>query len=448
MSLPYFPFEHDEYDMPMNARPQNGPVIEVDVEHYLLELALKDEILATDHRYYFQSPPQSEALAWDCIEVVLPDLVAHNPKHFALEKNGDEWTFSNQLKETRETFTLGDASTLPLAPLDWLGRHVQEDLILMNGDEAITMAAGHLCFAASWCLDDKIGEGFLRIHEPTPGFIERIGHPALSMMQRLKPHRPTGRLNWTISANAILNLAPRTFHEWAHTKREITHENAGERLHLRVERQMFVRLPKTNGILFSIHTYLTPLAEVVADPIRLKRFANNIKGVPRPTREYKGWAQFYDAMVDFVEIRIRDVEKRPRSTVPGLRAVPTVNHKKEPVMGNIAYSSINTSLWEPMPIEAHDLIEGDPVPKVHWLKKNEKNEATYLTGLWLVQPATFRWLFFGNETFHVLEGCATITTDDGTSVCVKSGDIISFPMNTPSVWEVHETLKKMFVITM
>ena len=448
MSLPYFPFDHDEYDMPMNARPQTGPLIEVDVPHYLPELAQKDEILDTDPRYYFQCPPEAEPLAWDCIEVVLPDLVEHNPKHFALEKDGCQWTFSNHLKGTKETFTLGDASTLPLAPLDWLGRHVQEDLILMNGDEAITLAAGHLCFAASWCLDDKIGEGFLRIHEPTPGFIERIGHPALSMMQRLKPHRPTGRVNWTISANDILNLAPRTFHEWAHTKREVTFKNAGEKLHLRIERQMFVRLPRTNGLLFTIHTYLTPLEEVVADPIRLKRFTSNVKGVPRPTREYKGWAQFYDAMVDFLEIRIRELDKKPRSTVPGLRPVAQLNHKKEPVMSNITYSNVHTSLWEPMPIEYHDLLEGDPVPKVHWLRKNEKNEPTYLTGLWLVQPARFRWLFFGNETFHVLEGSATITTDDGTSVLVKPGDIISFPMNTPSVWEVHETLKKMFVITM
>ena len=448
MSLPYFPFDHDEYDMPMNARPQSGPIIEVDTLHYAAEMALKDEILATDHRYYFQCPPDALALAWDCIETVLPDLVAHYPTHFALERNGAEWTFANHLRGTRETFTLGDASTLPLAPLDWLGRHVQEDLILMNGDESITMAAGHLCFAASWCLDDKIGEGFLRIHEPTPGFIERIGHPALSMMQRLKPHRPTGRLNWTISATDRLNLAPPTYHEWAPAKRGITHENAGDRLHMRVERQMFVRLPRTNGILFTIHTYLTPLAEVVADPTRLKRFASNVKGVPRPTREYKGWANFYDALVDFLDTRIREVEKKPRSTVPGLRALPEINHKKEPVMGNIYYSTTETTLWEPMPIEAHDLLQGDPVPKVHWLKKNEKNDPVYLTGLWWVQPATFRWLFFGNETFHVLEGRATITIDDGTSVLVKPGDIISFPMNTPSVWEVHEPLKKVFVITM
>ena len=117
-------------------------------------------------------------------------------------------------------------------------------------------------------------------------------------------------------------------------------------------------------------------------------------------------------------------------------------------MGNIAYSSIHTSLWEPMPIDAPDLLEGDPAPKVHWLKKNEKGDPTYLTGLWHVQPAKFRWLFFGNETFHVLEGRATITVDDGTAVTVGPGDIISFPINTPSVWQVHEPLKKMFVISM
>jgi len=31
------------------------------------------------------------------------------------------------------TFTPGDAATLPLAPLDWVGRQVQEDLLVLDG---------------------------------------------------------------------------------------------------------------------------------------------------------------------------------------------------------------------------------------------------------------------------------------------------------------------------
>ena len=448
--LRYFPFEHDEYDMPMNARAGVGPLIEVDEGEYAKELALKDQILASDYRYYFQCPPAPEPLAWEAIALLLMDMAQHSPQHFALETEGDRWTWTNHLLGTTTVFTLGDGDTLPLPPLDWMGRQVQEDLILMaetaDGGDTVCVG-GHLCFGASWCLDDKMGQNFLRIHEDIPQFLERIGRPANLMMQRLKAGRPTGRLNWTVSGTDRLNLAPAVAHEWVPSRRGITAGNAGERCFLRIERQVFARLPETRGILFTIRTYINPVSEVVAEPDRLRRFTAVVKGVPRATREYKGMASFADALVDYLESRCRQEGGAPASTVPGKRGERTVEHRREPVMGNIAYSSVHASLWEPMPIDTPDLLEGDPVPRVHWLKKNEKGDPTYLAGLWHVQPAKFRWLFFGNETFHVLEGRATITTDDGTSVEVKAGDIISFPINTPSVWEVHEALKKFFVIS-
>jgi len=447
--LPYFPFEHDEYDMPMNARAGVGPLIEVDEGEYTKELALKDQILASDRRYYFQCPPASEPLAWETIALLLPDMAEHSPQHFALETDGERWTWTNRLLGTTTAFTLGDAETLPLPPLDWMGRQVQEDLILMaeTPDGDTVCAGGHLCFAASWCLDDKMGQNFLRIHEDIPQFLERIGRPANLMMQRLKAGRPTGRINWTVSSTDRLNLAPAVAHEWAPSRRGITADNAGDRCFLRIERQVFARLPQTRGILFTIRTYRNPVSEVVADPDRLRRFTAVVKGIPRPTREYKGMASFADALIDYLESRCRREAGSPASTVPGQREERTIEHKREPIMGNIAYSSIHTSLWEPMPIDTPDVLEGDPAPRVHWLKKNEKGDPTYLTGLWHVQPAKFRWLFFGNETFHVLEGRATITIDDGASVEVKPGDLLSFPMDTPSVWVVHEAVKKFFVIS-
>ena len=447
--LRYFPFDHDEYDMPMNARAGIEELIEVDEGEYQTELALKDEILASDYRYYYRCPEEALPLAWETIALLLPDMARNQPAHFTLDREGHRWTWSNRLLGTVTEFVYGDASTLPLPPLDWVGRQVQEDLILMaetvNGDTYCI--GGHLCFAASWCLDDKMHESFLTIHEDIPQFLERIGRPADLMMRRLKPGRPTGRINWTVSSTDRLNLAPKVNHEWIMSRRGITAENAGERCFMRIERQTFSRLPESRGILFTIHTYRNPVSEVVEDPDRLRRFTANVKGIPRPTREYKGMASFADALVDYLEARCRKLVGAPSTTVPGQREDRTITgFKRKPVMGNINYSTVNTPLWEPMPLDEPGMLVGDPMPKVHWLKKNEKGEPTYLAGLWYVQPAKFRWLFFGNETFHVIEGRATITTDDGSTVEVKAGDILSFPMNTPSVWEVTEPLKKVFVI--
>ena len=448
--LRYFPFEHDEYDMPMNARAGVGQLIEVDEAEYFRELSLKNEILATDYRYHCQCPCGAEPLAWDTIELLLPDMALHYPQHFELSITGERWTWTNRLLGARTEFAVGDEGIAGLAPLDWMGRQVQEDLILMSDvpDAGGSICAGgHLCFPASWCLDDKMGEHFLRIHEDVPQFIERIGKPADLMMRRLKPGRATGRINWTISSTDRLNLAPKFVHEWVPSRRGISADNAGERCFLRIERQTFARLPKTNGILFTIKTYINPISEVVADPERLRRFTAVVKGIPRATREYKGMSSFADALVDYLESRCRDLLGAPATTVPGRRGDRKIpGFRREPVMANISYSTVDAHLWEPMPIDEPDVLEGDPAPKVHWLKKHEKGDPTYLAGLWLVQPSRFRWLFFGNETFHVLEGRATIETDDGTTVEVGPGDLLSFPIDTPSVWTVKEALKKVFVI--
>ena len=303
--LRYFPFDSDAYDMPMNARAGVEDLIEVEEDKYREELALKEEILASDYRYYFQCPPEAEPLAWEAIALLLPNMARHLGRHFALEIDGDRWTWTNRLLAATTTFTLGDPTTLPLPPLDWMGRQVQEDLILMapREDGDTYCIGGHLCFAASWCLDDKRGRSFLGSHEDVPEFLERIGRPADLMMRRLKPARPTSRLNWTISATDRLNKAPAVFPEWAHALRGITAENAGDRCFLRIERQTLSRLPQTRGILFTIHTYVNPVSEVVADPDRLRRFTAVVKDIPRATRDYKGMITYADALVDYLEAR-------------------------------------------------------------------------------------------------------------------------------------------------
>lgn len=239
--LRYFPFDHDEYDMPMNAKAGIGTMIEIDESEYLKELALKEQILASDLRYYFQCPEKYLSLAWECIELTLPDMAHYYPQHFGLEQSGDVWTWTNRLLSTVTTFTLGNPSTLPYSPLDWLGRQVQEDLILMaeTEDGNTICIGGQLCFPAGWCLDDKVGQNFLHIHEEVPQFLERIGRPADLMMRRLKPTRATGRVNWTIGTINRLNLPPKLNHEWVTSRRGITSENAGDRCVLRIERQTF-----------------------------------------------------------------------------------------------------------------------------------------------------------------------------------------------------------------
>ncbi|MBW3624054.1 MAG: DUF3445 domain-containing protein [Armatimonadetes bacterium] len=300
---PHFPFDRDTHEMKMDAAALSPDrLIELD-SRYAEEIALKRDILAQDRRYYCHTPESTLPLQWKTLELLLPSMARHHPQAFALEIHGDRWTWTNRLLSTRATFTPGDPDTLPCPPLEWIGRQVQEDLLLMDerDDGEMVLVAGLLCFAAKWCLDDKIGLPLLNIHDPVPGFRKRVGRPADLMMRRLKPSRPVGRWNWSIAPTDRLNLSPATAHEWSPAGQGITPENAGERCHLRLERQTLSRLPDTRGILFTILTYRAPLATLEAEPEKLLRLYRVLQSLPPELAAYKGIAPYRDALMTYLE---------------------------------------------------------------------------------------------------------------------------------------------------
>lgn len=306
--LPYFPIESEQYAMSMARALPDDCLIEVDLPRYREELGLKEAILAEDARYYCQAPPETEGMAWESIELLLPNMARHHPQHFALRCDGDRWTWENRLLGTTLAFTLGDAATLPLSPLDWLGRQIQEDLLLMaeDGERGTPLVAGHLCFASGWSLDDKMGQSFLLIHEPVPVFAERIGRPADLLMQRMKVGHPTGRVGWSLTTDPGLNHAPIRVVRWHNNYAGITAQNVGARCFLRLERQTFSRLPRTRAVLFTIHTYVAPLAAALdtADgPDRARRLAGSLRTMPPALQGYKRIAPYREALLAYLDGR-------------------------------------------------------------------------------------------------------------------------------------------------
>ena len=306
MSLPYFPLQSDDYEMPMNAQAGVSRLIEVEKEKFAEEVALKNEILASDLDYYFQCPPEASPIAWEALELLLPHLSETLPAYFNLETSGDLWIWRNYLLRTATEFIPGEADSLPLHPLDWLGRELQEDLILMSQNERgeSICAAGHLCFGSAWSIGEKIGKSFLETHDPVPEFRERIGAPSDLLMRRLKPERSVSRLNWSVTSASQLNLAPKLSEEWRRASFEITAENIGERLFFRVERQTLTRLPRTQGVLFTIHTYVNPIEDVICDPLRLRRLTSVLRGYPDALKAYKGMSPYFDTLLNYLETRL------------------------------------------------------------------------------------------------------------------------------------------------
>jgi len=301
--LKHLALDAGAYDLKMNVR-QLAPdcIIDVDAAEYARELVLKDDILASDTHYYYQALSGTDAMQWETIEILLPNMVRYYPAHFTLTMDGDYWVWTNRLLETETVFTLGNPATLPLPPLDWIGRQVQEDLCVMDGnDPGSPLVAGHLCFASGWCLDDKMGQSFLAIHAPVPLFAEKIGRPADMMMQRVKPGRPTARVNWTIHPSDRLNCAPVMKRRYAHEHDGITPENAGERYYLRSEWQTFVRYPRTNAVLFTIRTRVAPLADALTDPDDARRLATLLRTMPLAMLEYKSLSRHADMLLAYLD---------------------------------------------------------------------------------------------------------------------------------------------------
>lgn len=299
----YFPFSADVYSMSMGTHALgDGPIIELDAPHYRLELNLKNAILHDNYDYYVQALPATEPMQWEAVELLLPDLARCYPQHFALHISVEDWCWHNMLLARTWRFRFGDRASLPQPPLDWLGRQVQEDLLLMSGDVATGMplVAGQLCFGNAWCLDDKIGKSFLRIHDEVPLFAENIGRSSNLLMERLKAGRPVFRINWSIKATNQLNLAPPINDALAPLQEYVTAENAGERCFLRLERQVLLRLPRTGGILFSIHTYISPIACAADHAEHARRLHGVLRTAPPAMLRYKGIAPFAAPLIAYL----------------------------------------------------------------------------------------------------------------------------------------------------
>jgi uncharacterized cupin superfamily protein len=68
------------------------------------------------------------------------------------------------------------------------------------------------------------------------------------------------------------------------------------------------------------------------------------------------------------------------------------------------------------------------------------------TGIWESAPGKFRRVATSAEVMHVLSGSMTFTPTVGEAVTVRAGDSLFFSSNTLGEWEVHETVRKLFVV--
>lgn len=309
-----FPFDTDSYMYAVNVEEAQRPrsngvgtwgdhVYEVD-GHYLHEVAERARILAAD-------PARCQVLghmrqaAWDVVEHATTSLARDYPAHFALRRDGEHCVWTNRLLELEQAFTLGDEASLPREPFEWITRQLQEDIELLDQrEDDLFFDAGILTFGADWSLDFDLGMRFLEVHGPVPRVHEMGVLPRARMfLMGLAPGTAYRRTNWTMTVDRRLDTGTEVYPEWGPARANLRYEEIGERLHLRVEVQHFVRLPRSNAVMFPIHTYLASLDQVCEVPAWSQRLQLVLAGLPDDLVDYKGLARYRDMTVAWLAER-------------------------------------------------------------------------------------------------------------------------------------------------
>jgi hypothetical protein len=299
------PFAQDEYMYSVNIEPHlpgpRGSVLEFafDVdEHYVAECRERELVLEEDPRR-FQALPHMMSAQWDCLELITDALARDYPAHFSLFKTGNRWRWINRPLNVDESFTFGDAASLPRAPLDYICRQAQGDFVLMDQREGdLWIEAGMVTTQADWSLDFDLGMTFKEWHGPVPLAHEMsVFDRALKYLLNLRLGNPVRRLNWTMTVHPRLDTSPENYPYWGPDRAGVTAENAGDLVHLRVELQGLWRLPRSNAIVFGIRCYLISVRELASIPKWARRMHRVLKGLHPALVDYKGLTRYRDAVV-------------------------------------------------------------------------------------------------------------------------------------------------------
>ncbi|MTJ54751.1 cupin domain-containing protein [Anabaena sp. UHCC 0253] len=62
--------------------------------------------------------------------------------------------------------------------------------------------------------------------------------------------------------------------------------------------------------------------------------------------------------------------------------------------------------------------------------------------IWQKEISTFPWTYTEQETCYFLEGNVIVTPDDGESVHMGKGDLVTFPAGMSCTWEITSEVTK------
>ncbi len=237
-TLPFYPW----MDPKLARLPGIVPVemsdwLQVD-EVFAAQMALVEELL-TERRAEVAVLDADEAAARELLDLIVIQCAAR-----------EDYRVSSTAVTRPDGITVGLDQDHPLVVVRSL---VQEDLLVheRRGD-VHHLTGGVLAFPASWTLTEKAGRSLAHVHAPVADYDASLERRVERLFQAIRPGQVLMR------ANALCYGVPNLFHPRTEANRREDH-----RPHfVRVERQSLVRLPVSQAVVFSIHTYVVPVANV------------------------------------------------------------------------------------------------------------------------------------------------------------------------------------------
>lgn len=189
-----------------------------------------------------------------CAQMECAEEACHEAKDLVVEYARKKDGFSHE--PTKMWCPDGRVVSLTDDPLIVMGALVQEDMCILqkpNGKDEHILSAAILCFPSLWTLSEKLGHPMGRIHAPVYEYNADIARRVQRLCDGVKVGRPLWRFNYGHAGPELFQ--PRSEKDFSHDPFQ------GAVKYQRAERQSLIRLPKSDAILFSIHTYVvTPEA--------------------------------------------------------------------------------------------------------------------------------------------------------------------------------------------
>ena len=273
----YFPYAEDAQILRTALKPLALDAwIEVD-RNLAGELHEKHRLLAERHDDVALFLQSSRSAGGEVLRLLVEHLITRYP---------DWYRRGNGMVEVVPAALRVDLSERA-HPLETAARLVQEDLCVLEASAAgYRLTGAVLCAPSYWRLADKLGKPLLDVHAPVPGYAAKLAAPVDRVFAALRPDRPVWRVNWSVTNSPRL-FQPSRDEPDPQASDDVTAEDAGERLIVRVERQTIRRLPETRAILFTIKVYVDALARVAEQPGMAAALRRAIEALSEAELDYK-----------------------------------------------------------------------------------------------------------------------------------------------------------------